>query len=56
MIFYSAGNFVLLSNAAKEDEFRKRSEKVYGTDSYNRLTSFFYKKETAVVLEIKKHG
>ena len=53
MLFYSAGNFVLLSNSEKEQSFKELSERVYGEGSYNRLTSFFYLKETVNVLEVK---
>lgn len=54
MLFYSAGNFVLLSNQRREEEFKKMSEAIYGERSYCRLTSFFFSKETDIVMNVKK--
>ena len=55
MKFYSAGNFVLLSKKENEERFKKLSESVYGKGSYKRLTSFFFRKETDVVLSVKEN-
>jgi len=50
--FYSAGNFVLMSDPKKEqrfvDEIKKRS------GSCNRLISFFFKKELQTILKVEK--
>jgi hypothetical protein len=56
MKFYSAGNFVLMSDPEKEREFKRLSDKTYGEGSYNRLVSFFFRKETDNVLKVKKDG
>ena len=54
MKFYSAGNFVLMSNPEIERKFKELSDKTYGEGTYNRLVSFFFRKETDNVLEVKK--
>lgn len=56
MNFYSAGNFVLMSNVERERKFKELSEKVYGKGTYKRLVSFFFLKETEKVLEVKKNA
>ena len=53
MKYYSAGNFVLMSKIENEQRFRKKHKEVFGYD-YNRLTSFFFKKESDVILNVKK--
>jgi len=54
MKFYSAGNFVLMSSEEKERKFKELSEKTYGKGTYNRLVSFFFRKETDTVLKVKE--
>ncbi len=56
MRFFSAGNFVLMSKYENEKKFKDLSDSVYGEDSYHRLTSFFYKKESKNILKVKKDG
>lgn len=56
MKFYSAGNFVLMSDPEKERKFKELSDKTYGEGTYNRLVSFFFRKETDNVLKVKKDG
>lgn len=53
MKFYSAGNFVLMSDPEKERKFKELSDQTYGEGSYRRLVSFFFRKETANVMEVK---
>lgn len=49
--YYSAGNFEMLKSQDAESRFKDKHQKVYG-NGYNRLTSFFFKKESAVVLGV----
>lgn len=55
MNFYSAGNFVLMSKLENEQKFKDMADSVYGKGTYNRLTSFFYKKESKIILKVKKN-
>jgi len=51
--YYAAGNFVFMSSPEKERIFREKHREVFGED-YNRLTSFFFKRETKTMLKIKE--
>ena len=53
MKFYSAWKFVLMSDPEKERKFKELSDQTYGEGSYRRLVSFFFRKETANVMEVK---
>lgn len=50
MDLYIAGNFEYMSNEAKEAELAELCLK--STGSYNRLASFFFRKETGVVINV----
>ncbi len=52
--YYGAGNFVLLSSPEKEEMFQKEIEKRMG--EFNRLISFFFKKELETVLTVNQKG
>jgi len=50
--FYSAGNFVLMSDPEKEKKFVEEIMK--RTGECNRLISFFFKKELGTILTVKE--
>ena len=54
MIFYAAGNFVFMSNERKESEFRDLWINAFGED-YNRLVSFYFKKESDVIMSVTEN-
>ncbi len=49
-VFYGAGNFVLQSKV--ENEVRFAEEILKRTDNFNRLISFYFKKELQNTLEV----
>ena len=51
-VFYGAGNFVLQSKVENEVKFAE--EVLKRTNEFNRLISFYFKKELANTLEVKR--
>lgn len=52
VVFYGAGNFVLMSDVKKEQMFK--DEVIKRTGSCNRLISFFFKKELQTILTVNE--